>query len=89
MGATVTTDQGKIKVIDPILNELFYNLRRPPASWRDRTPGSQKNEALQVICATLLSSEKIQIKNIPNIKDVNNLIELLKGLGVKVTQNGF
>ena len=49
-------------------------------------PQGAKNEALQVICATLLSSEKIQIKNIPNIKDVNNLIGLLKGLGVKVTQ---
>lgn len=44
-------------------------------------PQGAKNEALQVICATLLSSEKITINNIPNILDVNNLIALLKDMG--------
>lgn len=47
-------------------------------------PQGAKNEALQVICATLLTPEKIVISNIPQIADVLNLIELLKGLGVKV-----
>ncbi len=47
-------------------------------------PQGAKNEALQVICATLLTSEPVTIHNIPNILDVNNLIELLKGMGVKV-----
>jgi UDP-N-acetylglucosamine 1-carboxyvinyltransferase len=45
-------------------------------------PQGAKNEALQVICATLLTSEKVTIHNIPDIRDVNNLIALLKDLGV-------
>ena len=42
------------------------------------TPQGAKNEALQVICAVLLTNEEITIRNIPNIKDVNILIKLLK-----------
>lgn len=52
----------------------------------DIIPQGAKNEALQVICATLLTNEEVQINNIPNILDVNNLIELLKRMGVKVKQ---
>lgn len=48
------------------------------------TPQGAKNEALQVICATLLSAEKITIHNIPDIIDVNNLIDLLEDLGVRI-----
>ena len=48
------------------------------------TPQGAKNEALQVICATLLTNEEIIINNIPNIIDVNNLIDLLKRMGVKI-----
>ena len=48
------------------------------------TPQGAKNEALQVICATLLTSEPVTIENIPDIRDVNNLIQLLKDIGVKV-----
>ncbi len=48
-------------------------------------PQGAKNEALQVISATLLTSEPVTISNIPDIRDVNNLIELLKKIGVKVT----
>ncbi|HKL71754.1 MAG TPA: UDP-N-acetylglucosamine 1-carboxyvinyltransferase [Marinilabiliaceae bacterium] len=48
------------------------------------TPQGAKNEALQVICATLLTSETITIKNIPDILDVNNLILLLSEMGVTV-----
>ena len=48
------------------------------------TPQGAKNEALQVICATLLTSEPVTISNIPDIRDVNNLILLLKDIGVKV-----
>ncbi len=51
-------------------------------------PQGAKNEALQVICATLLTSESVTIHNIPNIRDVNNLIQLLKDIGVKVTKDG-
>lgn len=51
------------------------------------TPQGAKNEALEVICATLLSEEPVRIKNIPDILDVNNLILLLKDIGVKVTHN--
>ncbi|MFV0248545.1 MAG: UDP-N-acetylglucosamine 1-carboxyvinyltransferase [Tenacibaculum sp.] len=48
------------------------------------TPQGAKNEALQVISATLLTSEKITISNIPDIVDVNKLIDILIGLGVEV-----
>ena len=48
-------------------------------------PQGAKNEALQVICASLLTSEKISISNIPDIRDVNKLIELLGAMGVKIT----
>lgn len=51
------------------------------------TPQGAKNEALQVICATLLTSDPVRIDNIPDILDVNNLIQLLKDIGVKVTRN--
>ena len=50
----------------------------------DITPQGAKNEALQVLCATLLTSETVTIYNIPDIRDVNRLIELLVDLGVKV-----
>jgi UDP-N-acetylglucosamine 1-carboxyvinyltransferase len=50
------------------------------------TPQGAKNEALQVICATLLTGEKITLKNIPDISDVNKLIELVTCLGVRVTK---
>lgn len=51
-------------------------------------PQGAKNEALQVICATLLTPEKVIIRNIPDIRDVNKLIELLQHLGVHVEQLG-
>ena len=47
-------------------------------------PQGAKNEALQIICAVLLSKEKIIVKNVPDIIDVNKLIDLLKSLGVEV-----
>mgnify|MGYP000852908088 FL=1 len=49
-------------------------------------PQGAKNEALQVISATLLTTEEVVIENIPNILDVNNLIKLLTDIGVKVTK---
>lgn len=51
-------------------------------------PQGAKNEALEVICATLLTSEPVRIKNVPDISDVNNQIRLLEDLGVKVTRHG-
>jgi UDP-N-acetylglucosamine 1-carboxyvinyltransferase len=50
------------------------------------TPQGAKNEALQVICATLLTPQKVIIRNIPDIADVNNLIRLLSSMGVKITR---
>ncbi|MBN1158311.1 MAG: UDP-N-acetylglucosamine 1-carboxyvinyltransferase [Bacteroidales bacterium] len=50
------------------------------------TPQGAKNEALQVICACLLTPEKTTIRNIPDILDVLNLIDLLRSLGVEVTR---
>ena len=47
-------------------------------------PQGAKNEALQIICATLLTPEKVIINNIPDIIDINKLISLLISLGVKV-----
>ena len=52
------------------------------------TPQGAKNESLQIICATLLTSEKVTIENIPDILDVNNLISLLIRMGVSVSQTG-
>lgn len=51
-------------------------------------PQGAKNEALQIICAVLLTSEKVTISNIPDIVDINKLIDLLKDLGVKVEKTG-
>jgi UDP-N-acetylglucosamine 1-carboxyvinyltransferase len=50
------------------------------------TPQGAKNEALQVICAILLTSEKVIIRNIPDISDVKMLIELIRSMGVTVTR---
>ncbi|RMG72769.1 MAG: UDP-N-acetylglucosamine 1-carboxyvinyltransferase [Bacteroidetes bacterium] len=49
------------------------------------TPQGAKNEALQVICAVLLTPEPVTISNIPDIVDVNRLIEILRAMGVKVS----
>ena len=52
------------------------------------TPQGAKNEALQVVCAILLSAERITLTNLPFIRDVNFLIDLLEALGVKVEREG-
>ena len=52
------------------------------------TPQGAKNEALQILCAVLLTSEKVTINNIPDIVDVNKLISLLEDLGVKIQKKG-
>ncbi len=52
------------------------------------TPQGAKNEALQIICAVLLTKEKVTISNIPDIVDINKLIDLLRDLGVKVEKTG-
>lgn len=54
----------------------------------DITPQGAKNEALQVICAVLLTDEKVTISNIPDIRDVNKLIDLLADLGVSIQRQG-
>ena len=52
------------------------------------TPQGAKNEVLQIICATLLTPEKVTIHNIPDILDVNNLIQLMREMGVEVSKIG-
>jgi len=52
------------------------------------TPQGAKNEALQILCAILLTPEKVNINNIPDIIDINKLITLLGNLGVKIQKNG-
>ena len=47
-------------------------------------PQGAKNEALQVICSCLLTSEKVTLHNIPDIHDVNKLIDLLRDIGVSI-----
>ena len=51
------------------------------------TPQGAKNEALQILCAVLLTEDEVRISNIPDIKDVNKLIEILEDFNVKVTRN--
>jgi len=52
------------------------------------TPQGAKNEALQVICAALLTSETIFLNNVPDIRDVNKLLDILKCFGVKINNTG-
>ncbi|MFV0159174.1 UDP-N-acetylglucosamine 1-carboxyvinyltransferase [Empedobacter falsenii] len=52
------------------------------------TPQGAKNEVLQILCAVLLTNEQVRVKNIPDIRDVNRLIEILGDLGVKTQKNG-
>lgn len=52
------------------------------------TPQGAKNEALQVLCATLLTDEPVRISNLPDIADVNNQIRLLQDIGVRVIRHG-
>lgn len=54
----------------------------------DLTPQGAKNEALQILCAVLLTKEKVTISNIPNIRDVNKLIDILEDLGVSSQKKG-
>ena len=61
-----------------------YRLRGPEDTIAEIHPQGAKNEALQVICAVLLTAEKVVIENVPDIRDVNKLIDLLRLLGVKV-----
>jgi len=51
------------------------------------TPQGAKNEALQVICAVMLTEEEVQIDNVPEIEDVRKLLDLLRGLGCKITRD--
>ena len=51
-------------------------------------PQGAKNEALQILCATLLTDEEIVVDNVPGILDVNNLINLLSDMGVEVRKLG-
>lgn len=48
-----------------------------------------QNEVLQIICATLLTAEEVTVHNIPDILDVNNLIQLMRDMGVTVSRKGL
>lgn len=49
------------------------------------TPQGAKNEALEVICATILTADEVHINNIPDILDVQNLMKLMQNMGIKIT----
>ena len=51
-------------------------------------PQGAKNEALQILCAVLLTSKPVTISNLPDIVDVNKLIDLLSSMGVKTVRQG-
>ena len=51
-------------------------------------PQGAKNEALQILCAVLLTDQEVVINNVPDIRDVNKLIEILGNLGVNIQQLG-
>ena len=70
------------------MNPATFEVRGGKSLHGSILPQGAKNEALQVIAATLLTPEKVVISNIPDILDVNRLIELLKGLGVAVEKLG-
>ena len=55
----------------------------------DIYPQGAKNEALQIICATLLTDEEVIVHNVPDILDVNNLIQLMREMGVNVSKQGI
>ena len=55
----------------------------------DIYPQGAKNEVLQIICATLLTAEEVTVHNIPDILDVNNLIQLMRDMGVRVSKKGI
>ena len=55
----------------------------------DIYPQGAKNEVLQIICATLLTAEEVTVQNIPDILDVNNLIQLMRDMGVSVSKKGI
>ena len=52
-------------------------------------PQGAKNEVLQIICATLLTDEEVTVHNVPDILDVNNLIQLIRDMGVSVSKLGI
>ena len=65
-----------------------FEIRGGKALKGEIIPQGAKNEALQILCATLLTDEPVRIKNIPDIRDVNRLIEILGSLDVKISKNG-
>ena len=66
----------------------FFKVKGGKSLQGEITPQGAKNEALQIICATLLTQEPVTIHNIPDIRDVNKLIELVSEMGVIVEKNG-
>ena len=52
-------------------------------------PQGAKNEVLEILCATLLTAEEVTVNNVPDILDVNNLIQLMRDMGVKVSRKGL
>jgi len=69
-------------------NRQVYRIKGNKTLSGEITPQGAKNEALQVICATLLTPEEVIIHNVPHILDVLRLIELLEGLGMKAKRIG-
>jgi UDP-N-acetylglucosamine 1-carboxyvinyltransferase len=82
---TLAKTNGNAVFNDPIMS--YFEIEGGHSLKGEITPQGAKNEALQILCAVLLSSEPIRVTNIPEIRDVLKLIELLQNLGVKITRN--
>ncbi|MCC6384552.1 MAG: UDP-N-acetylglucosamine 1-carboxyvinyltransferase [Bacteroidia bacterium] len=63
-----------------------FEIKGPQRLHGSITPQGAKNEALQIICAVLLTNEPVSVSNIPDIRDINKLIDLLESLGVRITR---
>lgn len=70
------------------MSQAYFEVEGGHSLHGEVIPQGAKNEALQILCAVLLTAEPVQISNIPDILDVNRLMELLRGLGVRVEKLG-
>jgi UDP-N-acetylglucosamine 1-carboxyvinyltransferase len=82
---TLAKTNGNAVFNDPIMS--YFEIEGGHSLKGEITPQGAKNEALQILCAVLLSSDPIRVTNIPEIRDVLKLIDLLQNLGVKITRN--
>lgn len=69
------------------MSNQFFEVQGNAKLSGEITPQGAKNEALQILCAVMMTKEEVRVDNVPNIVDVRRLIDLIDGLGVKVTKH--